>query len=713
MTGESEVRNSARGGAGSHIVQARDITGGVHFHGTAREPVVPRQLPAAPRTFTGRDAEVAELTKAFDAGVEHGTTVVISAIGGAGGIGKTWLALHWAHAYADRFPDGQLFVNLRGFHPSEEPMPPHEALRVFLDALGMEPGEIPRQFEAQMGLYRSLVAGRRMLIVLDNARDTTQVAPLLPGAPACTVLVTSRDRMASLVATHSARPVQVDALGDDEARALLARQLGESRIAAEPGATDQLVRWCAGLPLALGIVASRAVLEPHLPLSGIAEELEDTSQRLEALSLESPEACLETVLSWSYRALRTTEATMFRMVGLAPGADVSVYAAASLAGTTLREARNQLRTLENVSLVQQHTKGRYRMHDLVRLYAARQAEEEDTASERDMALYRLTEYGVHTAHAADLLIAKHHAPIALAQLPPACSPQPLKDVQDAWRWLNAERLTLLAVQHVAVEKKWNTQVWQLAWTLTTFQLRQGRLDDNLSAWRMGAPASDHLDADLRTRSYRHLGRACALAGLHEEAVTHLQTGLAVAAHDNDRLGQAHTHRALAKAWEVQGNDREALAHSRHAWRLFQELDIDVSGTNALNEIGRYTARLGDYAEAREICSRALDRCSGGGNPSGKADILDNLGYIAHYTGEYTHAEEHYQQALNLYYDLGNESAQADTLDHLGHTYAVHDREQARGTWEKALDLYASQHRADDASRVREQLAALSQEPAES
>ncbi|GAA2079419.1 hypothetical protein GCM10009801_36950 [Streptomyces albiaxialis] len=684
----------------------------MHFYGTPEETVVPEQLPAPPGTFTGRDSEVAELTRAFDAGVEQGTTVVISAIGGAGGIGKTWLALHWAYQYKDRFPDGQLFVNLRGFHPGEDPMLPREALRTFLTGLGVK--EMPRDLEAQMGLYRSLVAGRRMLIVLDNARGTEQVTPLLPGTPSCTVLVTSRDRMAGLVTRHSARPVQVDVLSDGEARALLTRHLGEARLAAEPDATDELVRWCAGLPLALSIVASRAVLGQRLALSGIAEELRDASQRLEALDMGDPEACLETVLSWSYRALAPAEAAMFRMLGLAPGDDVGTYAAANLAGVTCREAQVQLKALERVSLVQQHAKGRYRMHDLVRLYAAGRADEEETTAERDMALRRLTEYGAHTAHAADLLIAKNHAAIDLDELPPGCSPQPLKDAQEAREWLDAERSNLLAVQHVAAERKWHAQVWQLAWTLTTVQLREGHLHDNLSAWRAGAPASEHLDPAIRTRSYRHLGRACADVGLHDEGLGHLQTALAVAVQHHDLLGQAHARRALAEVSEAQGNDGEALRHSKEAWRLFQELDTDVGGTNkALNDIGWYTARLGKYDEARGICVEALAQCSEDRDPSGKAGVLSSLGYIAHHTGEYTQATEHYQQALHLYYDLGSKAEQADTLDLLGHTYAVHDREQARHAWEEALALYLAQHRTKDADRVRQHLAGLAQEPAES
>jgi tetratricopeptide (TPR) repeat protein len=707
MTGAAEVHNNASGTVYGGLVQAGRVEGGIHFHSPGRVLVVPQQLPAAPGLFIGRDAEIAVLTEAFDAGVEQGTTVVISAIGGVGGIGKTWLALHWSHQYADRFPDGQLFVNLRGFDPSEEPMTPHEAVRGFLDALGVAPREVPADLGAQVGLYRSLVAQRRMLIVLDNARDSAQVASLLPGTPTCTVLVTSRDRMAGLVTAHSARPITVDALDEQDARVLLARHMGQARLAAEPVAVAELVQWCAGLPLALGIVASRAVLEPHVPLAELADELRDTSSRLGALDIGAPMACLKTVLSWSYQALTSEQAMVFGMVGLAPGPDISVPGAASLVGLPVARVRSVLRALERVSLVEQHAAGRFRMHDLVQVYAADQARQEQSAGERDLALQRLVEFCTHTAHAADRLIARHHASIELSELSVGCQPQPLADGGEAWAWFNAERANLMAIQHMAVEKAWHAPVWQLAWTLTTFQLRQGHLHDNLTAWKAGAEASKHLnDPHTRTRSYRHLGRACAQLGQDEEALTYLQEGLAGAEQDGDHLGQAHTHRAIAVAWEHRGDNQRALEHVKRALRLYEELGIRVSGSHALNEVGWYRARLGHYEQAREHCTQALEQCREGQDRSGEAKTLTSLGYIAHHTGQHDQAAEHYQQALSLYRDLGDTSAQADTLDHLGRTHAIHDHDQARRTWQQALELYEAQHRDADALRVQQQLTAL-------
>src|SRR4051794_20421113 len=242
---------------------------------------LPRQLPAAPRGFTGRGGDLAALGQALEAAGQ--ATVVITAVAGMGGVGKTWLATQWARQNVDRFPDGQLFVDLRGFAPDARPVEPTRALRGFLDALGVPPTAVPADPDAQAALYRSLVADRRMLVILDNARDTAQVAPLLPGGPGCAVIVTSRDRMAGLVAAHGTTPVALDVLDDGDARALLSARLGEQRLAAEPEAVAELLARCSGLPLALAVVAARARLRPDTPLATLAVELRDANARLGAL----------------------------------------------------------------------------------------------------------------------------------------------------------------------------------------------------------------------------------------------------------------------------------------------------------------------------------------------------------------------------------------------------------------------------------------------
>ncbi|WP_243794721.1 tetratricopeptide repeat protein [Saccharopolyspora gloriosae] len=656
----------------------------------------------------GRESELDALTEAMRRAVETGTTVVLSALGGVGGVGKTWLALHWAHQHADLFPDGQLFVNLRGFDPSDKPVTSRDAVRGFLDALGIAPDETPPDLDAQIGLYRSLVAGKRMLVVLDNARDSDQVTPLLPGSATCTVLVTSRDRMAGLVTRHHANPVTVDALDRAHSEELLARRLGQERLDAEPDAVRDLVQWCAGLPLALSIVAGRAILDPHVPLTELAEELRNSSSRLDAFDEGTPATCLEAVLSWSCRALPPEQVEVFSLVGSAPGTDISVDAAASLTSLPVPKVRSILRALERVSLLQHHAAGRFRMHDLVRLHASERAQHDHTPSQREAALGRLMEHFVRTAHAADLLIAPHHAPIELGDLREGCLPKQLSTEDEAWQWFAAERANLTAAQHVAVGHGWHRAVWQLAWTLTTFQLRQGHLHDNLAAWEAGAQASAHLgDLRTKTRSYRHLGRACAQLNLHEQALQHLQAGLASAEEDGDRLGQAHTHRAIAVARERQGDYHRALEHALLALELYDELKIEVGGSHALNEVGWYSAKLGDFDTGHDHCSIALQRSREAGDRSGTGSALLSLGYIAEQTGRSADAVILYEKSLELFRELGDTSSEADLLEHLGHSLLASDPRRAREAWEGALALYAAQHRRTDAERLRSALDSLS------
>lgn len=343
----------------------------------------PAQLPADLPTFVGR---CAELDRARALLPERGgapATVVISAIGGMAGIGKTTLAVHWAHEVADRFPDGQLYVNLRGFDPTGSLVTPDEAIRAFLGALGVPPMRIPSGLDAQTALYRSMLARRRMLVLLDNARDTDQARPLLPGSPGCLVIVTSRNRLTGLVAGEGAHPLTLDQLTPDEAHGLLARRLGTARPAAEPRAADEIITRCARLPLALAIVAAHAVAHPGFPLSAIAEELRDSHGSLDAFaSGDDITTDVRAVFSWSYKAVSAPVARMFHLLGLHSGPDISAPAAAALAGLPVRETRGLLVELTRAHLLTEHFPGRYTLHDLLRVYAAERVRAEETAEER-------------------------------------------------------------------------------------------------------------------------------------------------------------------------------------------------------------------------------------------------------------------------------------------------------------------------------------------
>ena len=331
---------------------------------------VPRLLPAPVPAFTGRAAESAALSRMLE---ESGRTVLVTAVTGTAGAGKSALAVNWAHQAAARFPDGQLFLDLRGFGPSGGPLAPAEAARVFLDALRVPADRLPATAEAQLGLFRSLLAGKRMLVILDNVRNAAQVRPLLPGGRGCRVVVTSRDRLAGLTVTDGARPLAVGALSDAEARHLLAGRLGAARLAADRLATDRIVASCAGLPLALCIVATRAELRPDLPLARIAAELA-APPRLDAFTdVSDPAADLRTAFSWSYRQLDGDAALAFRLAGLHPDLGLEPGTIAALTGTTPELAGRALDALARASLI--HTAGqeRYTMNRLLRAYAGEQA----------------------------------------------------------------------------------------------------------------------------------------------------------------------------------------------------------------------------------------------------------------------------------------------------------------------------------------------------
>jgi DNA-binding SARP family transcriptional activator len=342
------------------------------IQGVRTEPIVPRQLPPPTSHFVGRANELTALAELMDRAVRKEIAAVF-AIGGTVGVGKSALGLHWAHLVADRFPDGQLHVNLRGFAPSDAPVTPAEALCGFFDALQVPNGHIPASIEGQASLYRSVLAGKRMLVVLDNAGGSEQVRPLLPGRPGCLVLVTSRSRLTGLVAVDGAQSVMLDELDENEARELLERRLGLDRVAAEPDAASDIVRLCARLPMALSIVAARAAVRPCLRLAALASELGDRRTRLDALDTEEAAISLRAAFSWSFDQLNTSTARMFRLLGARSAADISVPAAASLAGMPMHLARAALDQLACVGLLSERVDGQYTFHELLRDYAAEQA----------------------------------------------------------------------------------------------------------------------------------------------------------------------------------------------------------------------------------------------------------------------------------------------------------------------------------------------------
>jgi DNA-binding SARP family transcriptional activator/tetratricopeptide (TPR) repeat protein len=701
------------------ILSADPAAGGV----SAAIPV-PRQLPAPPLTFAGRRHELDELSRALDggpAGGRDGGTVVISAIGGAGGIGKTWLAVRWAHEHADRFPDGQLYVDLRGFHPTVEPAPPTDALRGFLEALGVARPAMPTDVDALAALYRSLVADRRILIVLDNARDTAQVTPLLPGTPGGAVLVTSRNKLAGLVATHGARSVALDVLTEAESRVLLTHHCGPERLAAEAEPVATLLRVCGGLPLALGITAARAATHPDLPLAALADELREAS--LDALDAGEMAVNLRAVLACSYRALPAPAAAMFRRLGAHPGPDLGLPAAASLAGAPATTVRVRLRELANAHLVAEHRPGRYRMHDLVRLFAAEAAGEAGTGEgsagaagagegsagggDGPAALRRAVDHYLHTAHAAASHLDPYWDPIPLPPAGPGVVPEPIGDHDRALAWYVAEHAVLVAAVARAFEAGLDAQCWRLAQALVPFFDLRGLWPD-LAATLTAALAAARRLGDRHGQAFAHrgLGRANARLGLDDDAHAHYRAALALFDQQRDDRGHARARIMLSWLLHRQGDDRAAMAEAMRALELYGESGPAVGRASALGNIGWYLAQLGAYGEAQEHCERARALHRDAGNRYGEASTLDSLGYIHHRLGHHTPAIDAYRDALRLFHGVGSRHGEANTLVHLGDVHRDNgDGEAAGRSWRRAL-VILDELGHPDGDPVRTRLAGL-------
>lgn len=664
-------------------------------------PAIPRQLPARPRLFTGRTHELAMLTKALNSQEESGTNVVISAIGGMGGIGKTWLALHWAYEHLDRFSDGQLFVDLHGFDPVERPMSPATAIRGFLDALGVAPTAVPTELDAQVGLYRTLVADKRMLIVLDNATDSGQIIPLLPSSPRCTVLITSRRRLIDLVTAYGAASLAMEALTEAEARQLLARHLGEDRADAAATTVSELLDYCAGLPLAISIAAARSTSHPDFPLAALADELREQSSRLDALYASDTNANLRAVLSWSHHALPTEMANVFLLLGLAPGPDISLPAAARLIALPIARARTILRDLEQSHLIQEHRPGRYQMHELLRLYTAEQATQSSAWNEQSAALRRLVDFYTHTALVGERLISTHRRPTEQLPPPPDGDPHPLTDQAAALAWFNAEHSCLLASQQLAAKQGSHQAVWQLAWAMDIYHMRRGLRHDSLVAWQAGMAAADHLgDPATQILAHRHLGETYARLSRLADAMEHLQQALTVAEHAGDLSSQARTHHSLSWLWEKHHDNRQALKHAVHALRLYRAHNNPMGEADARNAVGWLHSHLGDHNRGRAHCSAALALFRRFHDRDGEAKTLDSLGYIALHAGQYEQARTYYEQAVTLLRALGNTYQEANALECLGNAQAaVGQHQQARHTRQRARQMYQTQHRAVDADRI--------------
>ncbi len=663
----------------------------------ARTLVVPRQLPAAVRHFAGRSAELAELTALLDHTGSGERSMVIAAIAGAAGVGKTALAVHWCHQTAHLFPDGQLYVNLRGFDPSGLPVVPAAALTAFLAALHVPPGQIPADPDSQVGLYRSLVAGRAVLVLLDNARDAEQVRPLLPGGPDCLAVVTSRSRLTGFVAAEGAHPLHLDVLTTSEAVDLMTGRLGSARTGAERDAAQAIARICGGLPLAVSIAAAQAASRTSVTLAALGRELRASQSLLDALSTGENATNLRAVFSWSYRMLSPRAARLFRLLGLHPGTDISAAAAGSLAGESASAAHRLLVELADAHLVNATELDRFSIHDLLKVYATDCAQEQETPVDRAEAIRRLLMWYLHSAARAAKTINPGRRHISLAAPEPDCEPAAFGGYDDALLWLETERANLVAAVACAGRYNIHEAAWKLPialWDL--FNLRGHRIEWTASLETGLASARQLNDLAAQGWLLNHLAIAYQQSGTTLKAIACMRDALAIRQAIEDRRGEASVLANLGRIYSEagmlpesaeclneallafqetgqrrergiclsllsvtyrrQGKLEDALISAQQAVDLVQQVGDQSEESGALTQLSLASLRLGRPKEAVAHAERAAAASRGCSDLLGQAEALSALGQARLAAGQYAKARQHLQDAQLIFNDIGDPRA---------------------------------------------------------
>ncbi len=697
-------------------------------HAAGGQPLIPRQLPGPVPQFVGRESELATLSELAQDGPRRSpATVVVSAIGGTAGVGKTALVLHWAHGVADRFPDGQLYVNLRGYDP-DQPLTAADALSGFLRALGVEGKDIPSEKDERAARYRSLLAGRRMLVVLDNARSAEHVRPLLPGTAASVVVVTSRDALAGLVARDGAARLDLDLLPPADAVCLLRTLIG-SRADADPVAATELAARCARLPLALRVAAELAIARPAASLADLASELTDGQRGLNLLDADGdPRAAVREVFSWSYRHLDADAARAFRLIGMHPGMELEPYAGAMLTGTTVEQAAQMLTRLARAHLVQPGDSGRYGMHDLLRAYARELADANDGEDGQGAALTRLFDHYLQSAAIAmDILVPAERLRRPRIPLPDA--PRvPMTDAGDAREWLDAEIGNLIAVAACAVRLGWPGYATGLAATLPRYfeisgryseaiiiyghareasrqsgdlaaeattltnlgltGYQQGRFDQGATYLQQAVALFRQVgDQDGEARALGNLGVIAMQQGRYEQAAAYHGNALEVFRETGNRDGEGRALGSLAICEHHQGRFEQAVAYHREALALFRETGDRDGEALALGHLGVIDSQQGRHEEATRYLQQALDIFRAGGNRYREAHVLADLGVVGQEQGHYQQATEYHEQALIMCREIGDRSGEAIVLNGLGELFLATGRpDDARAQHTTALSV---------------------------
>jgi tetratricopeptide (TPR) repeat protein len=672
-----------------------------------RSTLLDHQFPPPPRRFVGREAKLAELSAAMadnDAPEQAGTVLLV----GMAGVGKTALALTWAHRVADQYPDGLLYVNLNGFAEHGMPLTTDAAVRILLDCLGVPAHQLPGTPEGRIALYHRNVAHKRILLILDNTRDADQVRPLLPRTGGLRVVVTSRHTLASLVTHLFARTVRLAPLTTCEARALLELRLGPERTLGMEDAVAAVAERCAHLPLALVVAAGRAWSRPDIPLDVLAGQL---TAGLGELDDGDPAVSVRTVLSWSYRQLSPAAARLFRLFAVHPGPDVSVPAAAGLAAISRAAAGAALTELASMNMVGESTPGRFSLHSILREFALECAADDEPEAELESAGHRLFDSYLHSAIHANNALTTQPAP----DKPTPLEPAPGSDVTEfdardsgtATRWFAAEREVLANLISVGAAQNRDLFVWQMVCAQAAYLGTAVRYEENMDFVRMGLRSARVL-GDTVAEAHLHLllGRDLARLGDTGGSLAHLDQAKRAYEAADDVFGIASTHRTMANVWYVTG-DHEAACQGMAKYLEFSRATGQPRAeAMALNALGWFHAHLEAYDTALELLHEALDIVHTTGDDIYSYHIWDSVGFVHHRRGDHDKAIAAYTAAITTSRVRGAEHQAA--LGHLriGDVYRdAGDLDAAEENWTVALKLSVEQ-RWPEMEDARERLAWL-------
>jgi DNA-binding SARP family transcriptional activator/tetratricopeptide (TPR) repeat protein len=636
------------------------------------EPVVvrPAQLPGALSVFVGREAVLAEVVALLPEGGGSGSGAVVGVVSGMAGVGKTAFAVEWGRRVAHRFPDGQLYVNLRGVDRPGAALEPGKVVRWFLESLGVSPECVPADLASQVVLYRGLLARRRCLVVLDNARDSEQVRLLLPGSAGSLVIVTSRCQLTGLVASDGAYPVTLGLLSEEESVEFLVRRLGAERVVGEVVAAREVGVVCGRLPLALAVVSARVRYQVSFSLSAVVAELLEGRDSLDAFVGLDGVADVRMVFSWSYQALSGLAARMFRLLSVHPGGEFTVSAAANVAVVGRRVARVALRELAGANLLSELSPGRYVCHDLLRVYAAEVLVGEESVGECRAAVRRLLDYFLYSA---DAVFRLHSTYRDLRRLPAHRAdvvPEVFVDYEGAVGWLVSEYRVVMAVfSYVAGSPGLRGYVLPLAWAVQHFQDRRGHWRDLAVTQGVSLEVAEQLgDVVGVAFACGGLARVAALRGCYGDAHRYLDRAFSLFEGVGDDVAMAYHQTQRSSVYNRCGEYRRALCHVWAAIELCRGVGHRLGEAGALNNLGWLFTRLGEHERALVYCGQALVMYAELDNRVGQANTLDSIAHAYYRLGCFEEAIGYYRESLVLLRVLGDRTEEVKTLLCLGEVY---------------------------------------------